>query len=64
MKSCDKVAIFTAKEKVGPYISLREFTSFESFIINNNNTLIYIAPACRMTSEARFACISVGGSDP
>ena len=24
---------------------------------NNNNTLIYIAPACRMTSEALFKVI-------
>jgi len=23
---------------------------------NNNNTLIYIAPACRMTSEAQLRC--------
>jgi len=58
----DLPARFTAGHS--PLVFLRSFpgssySDLQTSYNNNNNTLIYIAPACRMTSEALEAVLAV-----
>jgi len=47
------VSIFVFLAVAGVVATLRCHVTLNNNNTNNNNTLIYIAPACRMTSEAQ-----------